>query len=102
MLGNVAHTYWLTVDFIGGLLAGQLAHRSGAPPLLGAIVAGLLLAWGEGISPDVMDQADTLRNGFNVLWIVAETVLFVLLGATVDVGVLNDRLLPGLLLLALG
>ncbi|MGK7906803.1 MAG: hypothetical protein AB4040_06180 [Synechococcus sp.] len=43
------------MDFIGGLLAGQLARRSGVPPLLGAFVAGLLLAWGEGISPDVME-----------------------------------------------
>lgn len=46
--------------------------------------------------------ARLIRNGFDVLWIVAEIVLFVLMGATIHLQVLGDVLLPGLLLLAIG
>jgi len=46
--------------------------------------------------------ARRLRNGFNGLWIVAEIVLFVLLGASIQLTVLEFLLLPGLLLLAVG
>ena len=44
--------------------------------------------------------ARRLRGGFDTLWIVAEIVLFVLLGATIQLQVLGTVLLPGLLLLA--
>ncbi|WP_159788359.1 cation:proton antiporter [Sodalinema gerasimenkoae] len=43
-----------------------------------------------------------LRGGFDALWTVAEIFLFVLLGATLQLEVLGDVLLPGLALLALG
>jgi len=46
--------------------------------------------------------ARRLRAGFNSLWVVAEIVLFVLLGASIQFGVLEDTLLAGLLLLAVG
>ncbi|MEL6352585.1 MAG: cation:proton antiporter [Cyanobacteria bacterium J06627_28] len=46
--------------------------------------------------------ARRLRLGFNSLWGVAEIVLFVLLGASVQIDVLESTLLPGLLLLAVG
>ena len=46
--------------------------------------------------------ARRLRTGFNSLWGVAEIVLFVLLGASVQIDVLENALLPGLLLLAAG
>ncbi len=46
--------------------------------------------------------ARRLREGFNSLWVVAEIVLFVLLGASIQVGVLSLSLLSGLLLLAIG
>ena len=46
--------------------------------------------------------ARRLRSGFNGLWIVAEIVLFVLLGASIQLQVLESMLGVGLLLLALG
>lgn len=46
--------------------------------------------------------ARELRNGFDSLWIVAEIVLFVLLGASIQLQVLEDSFLVGLLLLAVG
>jgi NhaP-type Na+/H+ or K+/H+ antiporter len=46
--------------------------------------------------------ARTLRGGFNSLWIVAEIVLFVLLGASIQLNVLGDVFFSGLLLLAIG
>lgn len=45
--------------------------------------------------------ARRLRGGFDVLWTVAEIVLFVLLGATIQLQVLGNVLLPGLLLLTI-
>ncbi len=46
--------------------------------------------------------ARRLRVEFNHLWIVAEIVLFVLLGVSLELDVLTAVLLPGLALLALG
>lgn len=46
--------------------------------------------------------ARRVRGEFDGLWTVAEIVLFVLLGATVDLSVLGSVLLPGLALLAVG
>ncbi len=46
--------------------------------------------------------ARRLRSGFNSLWTIAEIVLFVLLGASIQLTVLGDTLLAGLLVLAVG
>ncbi|PSB66873.1 sodium:proton antiporter, partial [filamentous cyanobacterium CCP1] len=46
--------------------------------------------------------ARLIRSGFDVLWTIAEIVLFVLLGATIQLQVLGNVLLPGLFLLAIG
>ena len=46
--------------------------------------------------------ARRLRQEFNYLWIVAEILLFVLMGATIQLQVLLDVLLPGIILLAFG
>ncbi|MEM9153393.1 MAG: cation:proton antiporter, partial [Cyanobacteria bacterium P01_F01_bin.3] len=46
--------------------------------------------------------ARRLRDGFNSLWVVAEIVLFVLLGASIQISVLEDTLLAGLMLLSIG
>jgi NhaP-type Na+/H+ or K+/H+ antiporter len=85
--------------------------------LLGACIA-LLLVLGDKVAPysgylAVMAMgyflveldgplARRLRSGFDSLWVVAEIVLFVLLGASVELGVLENVLLPGLLVLAVG
>ncbi|MDV3349616.1 cation:proton antiporter [Leptothoe sp. LEGE 181152] len=46
--------------------------------------------------------ARRLREGFNSLWVAAEIILFVLLGASIQLHVLEDTLLAGLLILAIG
>lgn len=46
--------------------------------------------------------ARRLRSGFDGLWIVAEIFLFVLLGASIQLNVLGNILLPGLLILGIG
>jgi NhaP-type Na+/H+ or K+/H+ antiporter len=46
--------------------------------------------------------ARRLRGGFDGLWAIAEIFLFVLLGASIQLSVLESNLLPGLVLLALG
>ena len=45
--------------------------------------------------------ARRLRQEFNHLWLVAEIFLFVLMGATIQLQVLSDVLLPGIILLIL-
>ncbi|NRB08606.1 MAG: cation:proton antiporter [Richelia sp.] len=46
--------------------------------------------------------ARRLRGGFNSLWIVAEIILFVLMGATIQLQTLEKTLLSGVLILAVG
>lgn len=46
--------------------------------------------------------ARRLRGGFDSLWTIAEIVLFVLLGASIQLRVLGNILLPGLLVLVIG
>ncbi|MBD2354939.1 cation:proton antiporter [Tolypothrix sp. FACHB-123] len=46
--------------------------------------------------------ARRLRSGFDSLWVVAEIVLFVLLGASIQLQVLEKTLLSGLVILAIG
>jgi NhaP-type Na+/H+ or K+/H+ antiporter len=46
--------------------------------------------------------ARRLRGGFDSLWVVAEIFLFVLLGATIQLQVLGNLLLPGILTLTIG
>jgi NhaP-type Na+/H+ or K+/H+ antiporter len=46
--------------------------------------------------------ARRLRGGFDSLWVIAEIILFVLLGASIQLNVLEDTLLVGLLVLAIG
>ncbi len=46
--------------------------------------------------------ARRLRQGFNGLWTAAEIVLFVLLGASIELSVLEETAWAGLLLLAVG
>jgi solute carrier family 9B (sodium/hydrogen exchanger), member 1/2 len=46
--------------------------------------------------------AQRLRSGFDSLWVVAEIILFVLLGASIQLQVLEKTLIPGLIILAIG
>jgi NhaP-type Na+/H+ or K+/H+ antiporter/nucleotide-binding universal stress UspA family protein len=46
--------------------------------------------------------ARRLREGFDSLWVIAQIVLFVLMGASIQLNILEHILLPGLLTLTLG
>ena len=75
------------------VLAAQIPVFSG---YLAVMAAGFFLI--EFDAP----LARILRGGFNSLWIVAEIVLFVLLGASIQLQVLEDSFWIGLVLLAIG
>ena len=66
--------------------------------------SGYLAAMAMGFFLIELDAplARRLRGGFDSLWIVAEIVLFVLLGASIQLQVLGNTFLPGLLVLAIG
>ena len=46
--------------------------------------------------------ARRMRLGFDSLWSVAEIILFVLMGASIQLSILGQEILPGLLLLVIG
>jgi NhaP-type Na+/H+ or K+/H+ antiporter/nucleotide-binding universal stress UspA family protein len=78
---------------LGLVLASQVwPYFSGYPAVM---ALGFFLVQLDG------PLARRLRLGFDALWTVAEIVLFVLLGASLDLQVLGSLLLPGLLLLTL-
>lgn len=66
--------------------------------------SGYLAAMAMGFFLIELDAplARRLRGGFDSLWVVAEIVLFVLLGASIQLQVLRNTFLPGLLVLAIG
>ena len=68
------------------------------------IFSGYLAVMAAGFFLIAFDAplARELRGGFNTLWIVAEIVLFVLLGASIQLQVLEDSFFVGMLLLAIG
>lgn len=75
------------------VLAEQFPYFSG---YLAAMAMGFFLI---EFNPPL---ARRLRIEFNHLWIVAEIILFVLMGATIQIKVLENILLPGILLLVMG
>jgi solute carrier family 9B (sodium/hydrogen exchanger), member 1/2 len=66
--------------------------------------SGYLAAMAMGFFLIELDAplARRLRGGFDSLWIVAEIFLFVLLGATIQLQVLEKILLPGIVILGIG
>ena len=68
------------------------------------IFSGYLAVMAAGVFVTQLSAplARRLREGFNSLWVVAEIILFVLLGASIQISVLENVLLVGLLLLAIG
>lgn len=82
-----------TIALLLVVLSFSLPYFSG---YLGVMAMGFFLI---KFSPPL---ARRLRQEFNHLWIVAEILLFVLMGATIQLKVLENVLLPGILLLLLG
>ncbi|MBK4728928.1 cation:proton antiporter [Oxynema sp. CENA135] len=66
--------------------------------------SGYLAAMAMGFFLVELDAplARRLRLGFDSLWTIAEIFLFVLMGASIQIAVLEKTLFPGLLLLAIG
>ena len=73
-------------------------------PLYWAYYSGYLAVMAMGFFLIEFDAplARRLRLGFDNLWVVAEIFLFVLLGASIQLKVLGNILLPGLFILAIG
>jgi len=85
------------------LLAACMALGLVLAPQVWPYFSGYLAVMAMGFFLVQLDGplARRLRGGFDALWTVAEIVLFVLLGASLDLQVLGSLLLPGLLLLTL-
>ncbi|MEM8718341.1 MAG: cation:proton antiporter [Cyanobacteria bacterium P01_G01_bin.39] len=81
-----------TIALVLVVLAAVFPYFSG---YLAVMAIGFFLI---KFSPPV---ARRLRQEFNHLWIVAEIMLFVLMGATIQLRVLENILLPGMILLVL-
>jgi len=85
------------------LLAACMALGLVLAPQVWPYFSGYLAVMAMGFFLIELDAplARRLRGGFDALWTVAEIVLFVLLGASLDLGVLGSVFWPGLLLLTL-
>ncbi|MGQ9873375.1 hypothetical protein [Leptodesmis sp.] len=68
------------------------------------VFSGYLAVMAAGFFLIEMDAplARRLRGGFDSLWVIAEIILFVLLGASIQLNVLCNTLLIGLVVLAMG
>lgn len=82
-----------TIGLLLVVVAKEFPYFSG---YLGVMAMGFFLI---KFSPPL---ARRLRQEFNHLWTVAEILLFVLMGATIQLRVLENVLLPGIILLLLG
>ncbi|MBD1874435.1 cation:proton antiporter [Nodosilinea sp. FACHB-131] len=110
---------WLTARLLVSLLAQQNWTQNAVQDALVAASFALLLVVIAGVFPVFSGYlavvtagfflieldaplARRLRGGFDSLWTIAEIILFVLLGASIQLSVLQDTLLVGLLVLAIG
>lgn len=110
---------WLTARLLVSLLAQQSWTQNQVQDVIVAASFALLLivlaevlpyysgylaVMGTGFFLIELDAplARQLRGGFNSLWVFAEIILFVLLGASIQLSVLENILFPGLLILAMG
>jgi solute carrier family 9B (sodium/hydrogen exchanger), member 1/2 len=100
----LANQQWTTSAVQDSIVAAGLALALVLAAEVYPIFSGYLAAMALGFFLIELDAplARYLRGEFDRLWLVAEIFLFVLLGATVQLHVLGDVLLPGLLLLAIG
>ncbi|MGQ4648649.1 cation:proton antiporter domain-containing protein [Lyngbya aestuarii] len=110
---------WLTARMLVSLLAKQNWTQNAVQDSLVAagfalllvvlaedipVFSGYLAVMATGFFLIELDAplARRLRGGFDSLWVIAEIILFVLLGASIQLKVLGNTLLVGLLVLAIG
>jgi len=87
-------------SLVAAVLALLLVILAEAMPLFSGYLA--VMATGFFLIELDAPLARRLRQGFDSLWIIAEIVLFVILGASIQLNVLGDSLLVGLLVLGIG
>lgn len=110
---------WVTAHMLVSLLAKQKWTQNAVQDSLVAagfalllvvlaedvpVFSGYLAVMATGFFLIELDAplARRLRGGFDSLWVIAEIILFVLLGASIQLNVLGNTLLVGLLVLAIG
>lgn len=110
---------WLTAHLLVSLLAKQNWTQTAVQDALVAagfalllvvvaedfpVFSGYLAVMVTGFFLIELDAplARRLRGGFDSLWAIAQIILFVLLGASIELSVLGDTLGLGLLVLAIG
>ena len=100
----LAKQYWTQNAVQDALVAASLALLLVVLAEHIPIFSGYLAVMATGFFLIEFDAplARRLREGFNSLWIIAEIILFVLLGASIQLSVLGNTLLVGLLILAIG
>ncbi|WOD39958.1 cation:proton antiporter [Nodosilinea sp. E11] len=85
---------------VAASLALLLVVAAAAVPVFSGYLA--VMATGFFLIEFDAPLARRLRGGFDGLWVVAQIVLFVLLGASIQLTVLGDTIAVGLLILAIG
>lgn len=110
---------WVTAHMLVSLLAKQNWTQNAVQDSLVAagfalllvvlaedvpVFSGYLAVMATGFFLIELDAplARRLRGGFDSLWVIAEIILFVLMGASIQLNVLGNTLLVGLLVLAIG
>ncbi|WP_299411677.1 cation:proton antiporter [Acaryochloris sp. IP29b_bin.148] len=104
LLTLLAITTWMQTlvheVMVAACLALLLAIVAASIPYFSGYLA--VMAFGFFLIKFDPPLARRLRIGFNTLWVVAEIVLFVLMGASIQLNILGKAVLPGLLLLGIG
>ena len=104
LVAVLAQQNWTQNAVQDSLVAASIALLLVIVAVAVPIFSGYLAVMATGFFLIELDAplARRLRGGFNSLWAIAEIILFVLLGASIQLDVLGDTLLTGLLVLAIG
>ncbi|MGI0483903.1 cation:proton antiporter [Pantanalinema rosaneae CENA516] len=104
LVSLLAQQNWTQNAIQDGLVAASVALLLVVLATHVPIFSGYLAVMATGFFLIELDAplARRLRRGFDGLWVVAEIILFVLLGASIHLNVLGDTLFIGLLVLAIG
>lgn len=93
---RIRDTKKILVILIIAVLYNAVEHYAVVNTLLGIMMIGLIML--ERL-PEV---ANRLSGKLNKVWVLAEIILFVLIGARVDVSVISDAGLTGLMIIGFG
>ncbi|QUS60450.1 cation:proton antiporter [Synechocystis sp. PCC 7339] len=104
LVSLLARQNWTQTAVQDGLVAASLALFLVVSSTRLPVFSGYLAVMTTGFFLIELDAplARRLRSGFDGLWTIAEIFLFVLLGASIQLSVLESSFWPGLLLLMVG